>query len=845
MSNIVNKTISVKKGEEYKVCKVSMAEEDNFFYDVYLKAKRCVDEIQSINAEIAHSSDPNMIKPNNIIAFCGERGQGKTSAMLSFSEILSTAHPQKYRIMNVIDPTNLEKNDNILMLILSCIFREFKEAWKETSNNEQRSRESRKNNILDLFQKAYHHISTIKASGKSDNTADFDDVMNLLDKYGDSTNLCNVFSDLIREFLEFSGYDKDSFFVIQIDDTDLNVERAYEIIEDIRKYLSIPNVIVLMATKFEQLSKIIEQNYINNFKVLYEKNEINNYEVSSMASKYLEKLIPETRRIYLPSLNMGDLSAEMPQINYTDKNDLPIIDVGNIQEQLIKLIDRKIGISFDISNLNGIIHPIIPRTMRELVNFLALLSNMEDVKDCKNKMFKIFNKSNNFKLIEIMYNNINTFYDYFKANWIESHFDNDDINRLNRIIDAKINTTHMQTLLEIQDKVMQLDNSIKNIEIKYTDIFGIIRSDYLIERINAIISDQTESNPFTYSLGNIMDALIALNKSIKSNDMINFTFAIKTIYTMKMMLFAINDLIIANNNKNKDNQFRWSNASVGYFIGTDFIGKYCVSELFPYTAFSRICRGRFNISIDDYEDQLNKRGVESSKLDEIVDKTYLKYFVFLGYLNSDFDYTQTLSQNNAPFTTLYFNISYYFIYLIKEASIRQSNLIFQLLNFENIFNIITDQLKRKDTIKGKADLANFLKGFFEKFKQYGFNFYIDILKEIDDNTVYLEAFDSYFRLQAEKQSMESKKIENFFTRNPQRPEWSSIRKYFEKSLKDSEKLSEDDKPIIINLISDELSKYQKEKALTEESVLAGNEKTDLRKRLNQIIETVTSKNQEG
>lgn len=108
MSNIINKIISIKKGEEYKVCEISMAEESNFFHDVYLKAKRCLDEIQSINAEIAHSSDPNMKKSiNNIIAFCGERGQGKTSAMLSFSEILSDSDSKKYYIMDAIDPTNL------------------------------------------------------------------------------------------------------------------------------------------------------------------------------------------------------------------------------------------------------------------------------------------------------------------------------------------------------------------------------------------------------------------------------------------------------------------------------------------------------------------------------------------------------------------------------------------------------------------------------------------------------------------------------------------------------------------------------------------------------------------
>lgn len=51
MRNMDNggKTIKIIKGKEYGACEINMQEETNFFHNVYIQAKRCVDEIVDYN----------------------------------------------------------------------------------------------------------------------------------------------------------------------------------------------------------------------------------------------------------------------------------------------------------------------------------------------------------------------------------------------------------------------------------------------------------------------------------------------------------------------------------------------------------------------------------------------------------------------------------------------------------------------------------------------------------------------------------------------------------------------------------------------------------------------------
>jgi len=150
--------ITVKRGEEFQAKQESIYDTNTFFYDAYRQAAACLVEIltrgeEHIKRNRENSGEPDewlsgserinrqlLGYPNNIIAFCAERGHGKTSAMASFSTALlkmdrtcrdgaqfwesvrrGETDPRAYRyvVIDRIDPTMMEQRDSIVKVILS------------------------------------------------------------------------------------------------------------------------------------------------------------------------------------------------------------------------------------------------------------------------------------------------------------------------------------------------------------------------------------------------------------------------------------------------------------------------------------------------------------------------------------------------------------------------------------------------------------------------------------------------------------------------------------------------------------------------------------------------------
>ena len=70
------------KGKEFKVCVTDRISESDLFFEEYKKAARMLDEI--IEYDEKKDYDEEIEYENNIIAICGERGEGKSSVMLTF-----------------------------------------------------------------------------------------------------------------------------------------------------------------------------------------------------------------------------------------------------------------------------------------------------------------------------------------------------------------------------------------------------------------------------------------------------------------------------------------------------------------------------------------------------------------------------------------------------------------------------------------------------------------------------------------------------------------------------------------------------------------------------------------
>lgn len=403
------KKIIIYKGDEYRAKIGTEIEEDSFFEEVYKRAEDILSEIseqmypynkdridreqnQKKGWKICDSTQEKYWGlGKNIIAFCGGRGQGKTSAMKTFAKRLVKAENKErkyiYEVLPCIDPSALENNESVLRLIVSKMFYRMVEFWGDSSSAHEDYNRKKKEEILKLFKKCFTNIDYLDSSKEKD--WEMDD-LELLVQLGNSTKFKENLKELIEKYLEILSIDSKAkdFLVIQIDDADLVTNRVFRICEDVRNYLSIPNLIVLMATDPEQLTYAIYQNYLSGYKILWKTQQNVNVgdKCYGMAVRYIEKFLPQGHRIQLPTLDFViEENQEELILEYYDKREKENINCfevdlescQDIQEQLTKVVYEKTGIVF--LNKSGEIHPFLPHTMRELTHWVKMLGTMEKI----------------------------------------------------------------------------------------------------------------------------------------------------------------------------------------------------------------------------------------------------------------------------------------------------------------------------------------------------------------------------------------------------------------------------------------------------------------------------------
>ena len=410
--------ICIKRGREYRATidpeKVNSPTE--FFYSAYQEAKLQLQEIILASARVKEREKRELSTkkkiellheyPNNVIAFCADRGCGKTTAMLSFSNALEelgdsqkgkaasqafwetiteNTEPLKVRfeVMAPIDPCSMENSESVLQQIISQLFENF---CKEVKENHHHCGFDKKADIFeavaDKFQKCAQAIDSLYKAQK-DRTKLIEDELDQIAEMGQSGKLLLLFHELIDEYLEvMSGNDSKSCLVIQIDDADMDIGRSYQILEDVRKYLTLPRVIVLMATNIQQLETTVEQHFLQQYEhgLKHSGSMITVGRCHSIAVLYLEKAIPHTRRIYLPDIgetirqNISHLT-----VDYQDEDGKPLLSEGTYQRQMVDLLYRKTGLVFTFER--DYLHNLLPAHMRELSQFLPFFTTMEDL--CK------------------------------------------------------------------------------------------------------------------------------------------------------------------------------------------------------------------------------------------------------------------------------------------------------------------------------------------------------------------------------------------------------------------------------------------------------------------------------
>jgi hypothetical protein len=390
-----NKEIGIDLSSEYKI---RIEDVNNFetsiFSDVYKSARENVLEILKHTNDSKNSYDSY----NNIIAFTGERGKGKSSAMISFLEALkqvrgkieindflspffnkNTEKP-KYNFvdLDVIDPSLFRGNETLFEIVLAKMFSKFKQEI-EPNNNYQNNTitDEERRQLVKLFQNVFENLKYTNGNYKDELYKQ--EALDALIKLSASSNLRESFKALVSTYLKVMSKNSntENILVITIDDFDLKIEGVYEMLEDVRQFLITENVIVLIACKMEQMREAVQASIYSKYKDLIGLNTnilgkiFEEKEIIQKSSKYIEKLFPNKSTILLKDISKLDLTQVIKGVQESFSND--------INHAILGILFQKNNLFIKKDDLNNFV--VLESTLRSLSSLNTILSKTyEDIK---------------------------------------------------------------------------------------------------------------------------------------------------------------------------------------------------------------------------------------------------------------------------------------------------------------------------------------------------------------------------------------------------------------------------------------------------------------------------------
>lgn len=337
---------------------------------------------------------------NNIIAFCGERGSGKTTALKEFQRILKNFGRQCeknwwinelselvnleeydrkeiwFTVLDSVDASLLIDKEDIIELILAKMYDMVENTMHRMHYDSNKKLIAE---FVESFENVYRNYHTL-CKGESGELGESAAV--ILKNMSSGPKIREAFSKLLDLFFQlmYSGQGAEQYLVVTIDDLDLNIKHGYEMLEQIHKYLSDYRIIVLTAVDFKQLARVCELYFYKQFDL---KNIIQNVNVEILARDYLLKAIPLSNRIYM--MDSRNFIGKVKIVQNKKEKEF-------VKDFIMKKLSRKLGIYYDIKDLGR--HYSIPKTVRELVSYNDFLDSLytldSDMTDTKKTSMPLY-----------------------------------------------------------------------------------------------------------------------------------------------------------------------------------------------------------------------------------------------------------------------------------------------------------------------------------------------------------------------------------------------------------------------------------------------------------------------
>lgn len=514
-SSIQQNEIIFRMGEETGI----VIERENFnkslFREHYVKALQLANDIIGRQEQDASS---------NVIAFCADRGEGKTSCMQTVAGLLTikerydrfkeeipetknftNINPKDLHRLAIIDPAFFDEKHNIIELITGMMY----ETLQEENEDCNKHTVSDTTKLVAKFRDVQKSLEYIEKASSTE--APIYDALEKVQTLSQGLVLPKKIEELMDLYLEYIGKKR---LVICIDDIDLNILYANRMIEQIRKYLSNKKCIILFATNMEQLTMVIRHSME---KELYGRTlDEDDRTCHEMAAKYVTKLLPTSHRINL--VHIVDLYDQPLVLKNAEGKD--IHRWAKVKEAITQLIYAKTRYLF--YNNESETSPIVPTNLRSFRHLMKLLTDLptyhktrirKDLYDPSYQENEWYNQDienkNSFKNYfyqEWVVNNL-TFND---AEWVESMVDYSNVSGLNKLV--------IQYLAKRFSNSLNFNDGEENKTIK--------------EIVRSIISEN--SRTYNITLGDVFYCISLLESELTNTQDKLLLFFIKSFYSMRM-----------------------------------------------------------------------------------------------------------------------------------------------------------------------------------------------------------------------------------------------------------------------------------------------------------------------
>ncbi|MCE0799497.1 hypothetical protein LVQ77_04155 [Buttiauxella sp. S04-F03] len=295
-----------------------------------------------------NSESLNETRSHKAISIDGERGTGKTSVLVNLSDYLESNYNDlagKIHILDPIDPTLLEDGESLFLHIIVAAVLQDKEIKAAQCRDINKSRA-----FTQKLEELAHGLESVDLQQSQ---RGMDKIRSL---YG-SKRLANCVEEFLISALELIGK---KLLILPIDDVDTSLNRAFENLEILRRYLTCPYVLPIVSGDRNLYDEVCWRDFHGRLNKDSSYNRKKSYDIAKeLAIEYQRKILPLPRRLSMPAVSDYWQQAG---INVTlNKDGIPL---RNFMAWL------KIFITGPVNGLEGSDLPIPIPSIRALTQFI-------------------------------------------------------------------------------------------------------------------------------------------------------------------------------------------------------------------------------------------------------------------------------------------------------------------------------------------------------------------------------------------------------------------------------------------------------------------------------------------